>query len=370
MKINRLSIKNFRNHENTDIVLSGGINIFYGNNAQGKTNILEAVTLFSEGKSQRCKNDKEMIKKGEEKSFLFLDFNAAKRQQQASISYFLRDKKSLMLCDVPIKKNADFIGNLNTVYFSPDDLRLIKDGPQERRRFINIAISQMRPKYLSLLSEYKKILFQRAYLLKNCRENPKLRETVFVWNEKLSKCGTEIMIYRKTFIESLVGYAKEIHKNLAGSEEDLKISYSPSIPFDNCDKKEIAEIFKEKLKESLEEDIKTGSTKKGPHRDDVIISINSLPMKEFASQGQIRTAVLSLKLSLMNFIYDDKGEYPVLLLDDIMSELDEIRKEKLLSFLKGKQVLLTGADKSITEISDDAKIFYVENGMVSDNLLF
>lgn len=364
MKINKLSVTNFRNHENTNICFQEGINVIFGNNAQGKTNILEAITLFSEGKSQRCKNENEIIKKGENFSSLSLDFSAAGREQNAAISYFLKDKKKLELSGVNIKKTADFIGHFNTVYFSPDDLRLIKDGPSERRRFINIAISQMRPKYLALLSEYKKILLQRSMLLKKARENIKHKETLFVWNERLARCGAEIMIYRKTFIENLKDYAIKTHYNLAGNEEELKISYCHSISFKECEKEEIRNNFLSKLMEYTEEDIKTGCTKKGPHRDDIIISINNLPMKEFASQGQIRTAVLSLKLSLMDFINDDKGEYPVLLLDDIMSELDETRQKKLLIFLADKQVIITAADKNIINTIGKAKLFYVENGRV------
>lgn len=363
MFIKSLKIENFRNHEISEISFSPKLNIIYGDNAQGKTNILEALYFNSAGKSHRCGFDKEMISFGKEKAKILMEYYANKRFYKNEIEIFNNKRKSIKINGVELKKTGDLIGILNMVLFSPEDLDIVKGGPQERRNFLDNSISQLRPKYYSELIKYNKILLQRNKLLKEIQSVKSYKETLDVWDEKLAMCGTELIIHRHQYTDILKGYASKIHSSITG--EDLEIEYKPSFNYNNLNKKDIKEDFLKKLKANYDEDFKNLYTSIGPQRDDLEMFINKKNIKDYASQGQKRTVILTLKLSEIEFVYEDKGEYPVVLLDDVMSELDIKRQKYILNYLKDKQVIITcnRIKKQLT--NNETSLLYVKEGRVT-----
>ena len=353
MWIKRIKISNFRNYKNLSIELNKKINIFYGENAQGKTNIIEAIFLSSIGKSFRTNKEKEMIKFNEENCNVEIDFEKSDREGNISIN--LSNKKNIFVNKIKIKKLSELLGNINVVIFNPDDINILKGGPQNRRKFLDVMISQLRPKYMHLCSIYQKTLDERNAYLKNI-ENQK-SDFLEIYDEKLAEYGCEIYKYRKEFIEKIKNKIKEIHSNITNNREEIEIIYNS-----NCeDKQEYLELLKQRKKL----DIIKGYTTKGIHRDDFQILLNQLPVDVYGSQGQHRTVVLSLKLSELQVIYDEIGENPILLLDDFMSELDEFRRTSFLENIKDTQVIITCTDKIEIKNSSE-KIFKVEDGKILD----
>ncbi len=326
MYLKNLKIQNFRNYENQEIDLSKNINIFYGDNAQGKTNILEAVFLCAFGRSFRTNKDKEMIKKGQDFSNIEIDFE--KKDREGKIKFQISDKKYVYCNDVKLKKLSELLGNINLVIFTPDDINILKDGPSVRRKFLDMFISQLRPRYIQNLNLYLKVLEQRNNYLKQRINNNNMLE---IWNEKLAQYGNIVYQYRNEYIEKIKEKIKDIHAEI--TNEDIKIEY-----FSDCKDKE---NYLKKLEKNIEIDKIKGYTSSGIHRDDFKVFINGEEVNIYGSQGQNRTAILSLKLSELKVIYDEIGEYPILLLDDFMSELDEKRISKFLSNINDIQVLIT-----------------------------
>lgn len=361
MYVKSLTAKNFRNYALEEIFLSPETNVFYGNNAQGKTNLLEACYLFSHGRSHRAKSDTELIKFGENLFTLKATFVDNKRDYEAKISINAEGKKVIKINNVPITKLSQLMNYLNVVMFTPDDLELIKGSPSARRRFIDEAISQLYPNYLVNLINYNKTLAEKNALLKNLRATGvKNDATLSVWNEQLSGYGAIVQKYRFDFLSKLDGYAKEIHSEI--TKENFNLDYTPNINCDIIDN--VKEDFYRKLESSQEREIDAGQSLYGIQRDDFKVSLNGLDAKIYASQGQQRTSVLTLKLSQTNFIKSIKDEYPVLLLDDIMSELDISRRLYLQEKIKGKQVLITSTDIDIIKDGSRARIFKIENGRI------
>ena len=326
MYINRITLKNFRNYKEQIVELNKNINIFYGDNAQGKTNLLEAISLCGFGKSFRTNKDKELIKKEEE--YLKIQTEFQKEDRKGEIKVEISDKKRVFLNDVKLKKLSEILGNINLVIFTPDDINLLKDGPSVRRRFLDMMIGQLRPSYVLNLNYYLKTLEQRNNFLKQRIHNNEMLE---IWNEKLAEYGEKIFLYRQEFIEKIKNKIKDIHREI--TNENIDIIY-------NSDCKNKNEYL-EKLKRNKEIDYIKGYTSKGIHRDDFCVNINNEPVDIYGSQGQNRTAILSLKLAELNVIYEDIGEYPILLLDDFMSELDEKRISNFLNNIKNIQVIIT-----------------------------
>ncbi len=354
MWISRIKIDNFRNYKNLNIELNKKINVFYGENAQGKTNIIEAIYLSSIGKSFRTNKEKEMIKFNEENCNVEIDFEKSDREGNISIN--IGNKKNIFVNKIKIKKLSELLGNINVVIFTPDDINILKGGPQNRRKFLDVMISQLRPKYMHILGLYQKTLDERNSYLKNI-ENEKY-DYIEIYDEKLAEYGCEIYKYRKEFIEKIKNKIKIIHSNITDNREDIEIIYSS-----NCeDKQEFLELLKQRKKL----DIIKGYTTKGIHRDDFQILLNGLPVDVYGSQGQHRTAVLSLKLSELQVIYDEIGENPILLLDDFMSELDEFRRTSFLENIKDTQVIITCTDK-INLQENEVKLFNVVNGDINQN---
>jgi len=356
MYVKKLKLSGFRNYKTEEFVFLPTINILYGNNAQGKTNALEALYLFSIGKSFRTQQDRELINFDENFTKIFVEFEDSVRSNEIEILLRRDRKKQIKINDIPISKMGDLIGKFKVILFSPDELNLTKGSPNARRRFIDIALCQTRPKYYHILKRYNKVLEQRNNLIKKLRSNPKsdVRKTLFVWNEKLVEYGMEIVKYRKNFIENLYEYSKRIHFEISG--EDFKIKYKSA--FDTKDE------FKEKLDASFEKEIEQGFTLYGPHRDDLDIFTDGKDIKIYGSQGQHRSAVLSLKLAQADMIYDETAEYPILLLDDIMSELDSVRRSYLLEKIKNKQVIITCTDADEIGIKGNANFIHIKEGKV------
>jgi len=335
MWIKNIKIKNFRNYDQEEINLEKNINIFYGKNAQGKTNIIEAIFLCSLGKSFRAKKDNEMIKLNEENAIVEIEYEKSDRDGKIKIE--IGNKKNIYLNGIKIKKLSELLGNLNIVIFTPDDINILKGGPQNRRRFLDIMISQLRPNYMHILNLYLKTIEQRNKYLRQIKEEHKDENLLEIWDEKLAEYAVKIYEYRKEFIEKIIKKINIIHKNITNGEEQIELEY-----ITECDNKE---KYLQLLKERRKLDIIKGFTTKGIHRDDFVIYINKKEIKIFGSQGQNRTAMLSLKLAELQVIYDEIGEYPILLLDDFMSELDRTRRKNFLENIEGTQVIITGTEK-------------------------
>ena len=335
MWIKNIKLKNFRNYEQQEINFEKNINIFYGENAQGKTNIIESIFLCSLGKSFRAKKDTEMIKLNENYSLVEIEYEKSDREGKIKIE--LGNKKNIYLNGIKIKKLSELLGNINTVIFTPDDINILKGGPQNRRRFLDIMISQLRPNYMHILNLYLKTIEQRNKYLRQIKEQNKSENLLDIWDEKLSEYAIKICEYRKEFMEKITKKIEKIHNNITEEKEKIEIIY-----ITECDNKE---KYLELLKERRKLDIIKGFTTKGIHRDDFMIYINKKEINIYGSQGQNRTAMLSLKLSELQVIKDEVGEYPILLLDDFMSELDRTRRKNLLQNIKDIQVIITGTEK-------------------------
>ena len=354
MYINKIEIKNFRNYEKQEIELNPHINIFYGDNAQGKTNILEAIFISGFGKSFRTSKEKEMIKLGE--AFLEATVFYQKSDRDGKIRTVISNKKQIEVNGVKIKKLSELIGKINLVIFTPDDIQILKSGPEKRRRFLDMMIGQLRPKYVYILNLYLKTLEQRNNYLKQIKEENKPESMLEIWDEKLAEYAEIICKYRTEFIEKLNRKIKEIHSEVTSNSEEIKIEY-----ITECNNRE---IYLQLLKQRRKLDIIKGYTTKGIHRDDFKCIINDKEIEVYGSQGQHRTAILSLKLAELYVIYDEIGEYPILLLDDFMSELDEKRRKSFLSYIKDTQVIITCTDKMKLDNLNEYKLFYVKNGKI------
>lgn len=336
MQIKKLSLKNFRNYEEEEFTFSEGLNVLFGRNAQGKTNCAEAVFYLCTGSSLRIKHDKQLIFTGADRARI--SAVCANRYGDVFIEADIgENSREIRVNGNKIARNADLLGNVNSVFFSPGELRLIQDGPDERRRFLNLSISQLSKGYYTALLRYNKILEQRNTLLKN-RDVELVLETLPVWDEQLCLYAARIAEARRSYAELLSPLAAEAHAYLTDGKEDLSVGMDRTY---KGDEGEIAEKLKREMRNAYEKDLRLGFTTVGPHRDDLKIYIAGKDAKGYASQGQARTAALSLKLAELEIFKERAGEYPVLILDDVMSELDLPRRKKLVSKLQGIQTIIT-----------------------------
>ena len=335
MWIKKIRLNNFRNYNDEKINLGKNINIFYGENAQGKTNIIESIFLCSFGKSFRAKKDFEMIKMDEKNAFVEVEYEKTDRDGKIKIN--LENKKNIYINGIKIKKLSELLGNLHIVIFTPDDINILKGGPENRRKFLDIMISQLRPNYMHILNLYLKTVKQRNNYLKQIKEENKDEDLLEIWDEKLAEYSIKIYNYRNEFIEKIVKKIEKIHHRITNNKEKIEIKY-----ISECKDRE---NYLKTLKLRRKLDIIKGFTTKGIHRDDFIIYINGKEINIYGSQGQNRTAMLSLKLSELQVIYDEIGEYPILLLDDFMSELDKNRRKNFLENIRDTQVIITGTEK-------------------------
>lgn len=373
MTVQTLTLSNFRNIGEMVFSPCDGVNIIYGDNAQGKTNLIEALWLFTGAKSFRGAKDAEMMTFGSERSSLGLSFTAEGRGQTAEIR-FLGDagkrRKEVLLNDVPKTSVNALASKFCAVVFSPAHLAIVSDGPSERRRFMDIAITQVRPLYDRLMSDYQKALAQRGALLRELAYHSQLMDTVALWDERLARTGASIMRLRMKYIKRLDTEAAEIYRGIAGDKEHLHTVYRPSIPLkdpDCADPRVLYEEILTCLRENLKEDIRTGVTNYGIHRDDLELTIDGMAVKLYGSQGQRRSAVLSLKLAESNLLKEVQGENPIILLDDVMSELDSARQEYILNHVKDRQVFITCCDSSVCGCLRRGKTFYISQGEIAED---
>ncbi len=347
MKASSLELYNFRNYEYENISFTDGVNIIHGENGMGKTNILEAVYYFSYGRSFRS-SGKEVIKDGEKEARISLSFENNLRKLESDIKFLSGKRKEIYINEIELKKTSQLLGNFICVLFTPDEMGIIKGMPEVRRKFCDSSIMPLRPQFIKELIKYRNILAQKTALLKS-----RQYETLDIWNEKLAETGRRIMTLRASYIERINKKAKEIQNEISGGREEISLVYNPSV--------KLKENYLEKLTEYKEKEKENLFCMVGVHRDDIDIYINGKLAKNYASQGQIRTAVLSLKLAETEIIREETGEFPVMLLDDILSELDKSRREFLISRIKGKQIIITCTDIE-NYFNDNVNIIEIKDG--------
>ena len=362
MKINRLKFDNYRNLENDIIYPCEGVNIFYGDNAQGKTNILESIWLFTGGKSFRGAKDKELINFVESSAQIEIDFFSRERDQTSAIT-IKNNKRFAVLNDVEKKSTYELVGSFCAVVFSPVHLSIIKEGPRGRRKFIDAAICQIKPSYVSLLSRYNRTLLQRNTLIKDIKYHSELIETIDIWDSKLAKYGALIIKNRIKYLEDLVKFSKKIYSGISDGQEEFDIIYNPSFK-SLLDPDEIENTLNLEYKKTLKDDLKAGFTNVGPHRDDFSFYVNNKLAKSYASQGQQRSCALTLKLAEAELLRMYIGEKPIILLDDVMSELDNKRQDYILNSIKDFQVFITCCEPSAVLRLIKGKKFKIENGKI------
>ena len=363
MIVQSLSLADFRNYGLQTIEFSRGVNIFYGDNAQGKTNILEAIYLCSTNKSYRGSRDRDMIRFGCEEAHLKLI--GEKREIPYRIDMHLKKNKSkgIAVNSVPIRKASELLGLLHVVFFSPEDLQLIKNGPSERRRFLDMELCQLDKIYMQQLAGYNRCLVQRNTLLKEAGIRPDSLATLDVWDKQLCECGRQIIRRRAQFVQEIAPYIRDIHKRLSGEREELDISYEPNVE---------ENMFEPVLEKNRDRDLRMKQTMTGPHRDDIRFLVKrqgsdqTTDIRTFGSQGQQRTAALSVKMAEIELVKQKTGDTPVLLLDDVLSELDSSRQTYLLDDIRDIQTMITctGLDDLVSHRFHMDRIFRVENGTV------
>jgi len=364
LHLRELILRNFRNFDHTELSFPSDLIFLIGENAQGKTNLIESVFLSCTGRSHRTSKDREMIQWEKEEAYVRTKVD--RKLGDSSIDILLRahEKKRVRINGEPIHRLGELMGHLNSVIFSPEDLKLVKEGPVERRRFMDMELSQIRPKYFYYLQQYNRILNQRNNLLKEIQSNPSLAKTLPVWDQQLAETGSFIILQRHAFNISLQKIAREIHSRISRGSEQLSLVYRSSIPYQDAALEEIRQNFLRELEIRQKEDIEKGRTGKGCHRDDILFHINGMDVRLFGSQGQKRTTVLSLKLSELEFMFRETGEYPLLLLDDAMSELDSARQRMLLEYIGKVQTFVAVTDQDqFPEIRGrDSQVFQIRSG--------
>ena len=357
MIIKTLELMNFRNYSTLNMQFHHGTNILYGDNAQGKTNILEAIYLCGTTKSHKASKDRETISFNKDEAHIRIGIEKNKIPHRIDLHLKKSKAKGVAIDGIPIKKQAELFGMLNIVFFSPEDLNIIKNGPSERRRFMDLELCQINKVYMYHLTGYNKTLLQRNNLLKQISFNRNLLDTINIWDSKLIEFGNNIIEARTKFIDSLNKLVGEIHSRLTGGKEELFLKYEPNVN---------EQKFAEKLTNSLERDLALKVTNVGPHRDDLSFIIDSIDIRRYGSQGQQRTAALSLKLAEIQLVKSLIKDNPILLLDDVLSELDRQRQNYLLQSIGDIQTVITctGLEEFISHRFKYDKIFSVVNGTV------
>ena len=358
MFIESADLHNFRNFEELHLDFGHGAHIFYGENAQGKTNLLEALYLASANKSHRSAKDREMIRFGEEEAHIKV--MALRNDVRIRIDMHLKKdrNKGIAVNGVPLRRTRDFIGTLNAVIFSPEDLQIVKEGPQERRRFTDTELCQLDPVYTADFISYRKALEERNRLLKDLSFDPSLKDTMDVWDEQLVRYGKEIIAKRRAFIDELREIILPIHENLSSGREKLLLFYEPDVSEDS---------FYEELRRARDRDIRMKTTSVGPHRDDFSFILNEIDARVYGSQGQQRTSALSLKMAEISIVRKKTGNTPILLLDDVFSELDSSRQTCLLESIQDIQTFITctGLDDFISRHFHERMVYEVKQGSVT-----
>ncbi len=362
MRVQKLTLQDFRNYQVQTLELGEGVNILYGDNAQGKTNVLEAVYLFSMGKANRAHRDVELIRHGCEKAELSLEFHDGERDCTAAMTLFKNRRKTITLNEVPVRKNSELVGRFRVVYFGPEYLGLVKEGPKMRRKNLDILISQLRPRYFAALSDSKKLIDSKNALLKMDKPNLAMLEII---NEKLAGVSAELIAYRTEYVQKIGAHATALQREISGGKESLELRYLSCIgDTEGLEVAEIKEKLLQKLQDSQKRELDARESMVGPHREDIGYFVNGQDAKLYASQGQQKTIVLCQKLAEVALISEETGDLPVLLLDDIMSELDKKRQHFILNHIRDMQILITCTDVDGFQMEGDVNLFRVEEGRV------
>lgn len=360
MKINKISIENYRNIEKIDAEFDN-VNIIWGENAQGKTNLLEAIYLFTGSKSFRGVKDSQLVKFNEEKSNIKIEFTSNNRLQNAEIVIDSRRKATLN--GISKKSTAQLGDEIKAVIFSPVHLSMIKDGPIERRKFIDTALYQIKSNYRNLLKDYNKALLQRNALLKNGRFDNNFDGSLYIWNINIANIGAKIIYQRLKYLEAINPYVKEIFSGISKGTEEIELKYNGADEY-LADIKDIENKLLTAIENNTQIDIINKITTKGPHRDDIDIMINGISAKTFGSQGQQRSCVLAIKLAEASLLKEMTQIEPVALLDDVMSELDEKRQDYILNHIKDWQVFITCCEKETILRLKQGKTFHIDKGQI------
>ncbi|GFI32155.1 DNA replication and repair protein RecF [Lachnospiraceae bacterium] len=358
MILKSVALNHFRNYSDLSLEFDNGTNILYGDNAQGKTNVLESVYVSGTTRSHKGSKDRELIQFGEEEAHIRTVVEKKEKIYQIDMHIKKSRSKGIAINKIPIKRAAELFGILNIVFFSPEDLNIIKNGPSERRRFLDVELCQLDKIYLFHLTNYNRILNQRNKLLKDINFRPELKDTLPVWDMQLIDYGKKIIASRKKFVNRLNEIVYGIHKKISGDREELILRYEPDAE---------EEKLEEELMKNQERDLKLGMTSVGPHRDDMCFLIRDIDIRRFGSQGQQRSCALSLKLSEIELVKESIQETPVLILDDVLSELDSSRQNFLLNSIHDIQTIITctGLDEFVKNRFEINKVFKVVNGTVT-----
>ncbi len=364
MIVKNLKLSNFRNYSSENLEFDKKLNIIYGNNAQGKTNILEAIYLFSLGKSNRAAKDNDLIKFGEGVSKIEMEFISKNRPCVGNIQIEGGKRKKILINDIPVRKNSELVGNLNVVFFGPEYLSLIREGPKMRRKNIDVLICQLKPAYLTAITDYKRINEQKSKLLKN-----DMIDTLFldVLNEKILELAVYISRVRFEYIKKIEKIAKEIQSEISEGKENLTMNYITSgisVTAENVGN--LSEMSAESMLKLRERELRYRECVFGPHRDDIEFFINDKDLKYFGSQGQQKTAILVQKIAEVELILEEIGEYPILLLDDIMSELDTKRQDFVLNKIDKGQIFVTCTDSEKFKNINTGRFIRIDKGEMTE----
>ncbi len=340
MQIKKIKIENFRNYHEEEVNFHKKVNVIVGDNAQGKTNLLESIYVSSLGRSFRTTKDKEMILFEEPYARIRATYITEDQEKKVDIGFSKEGKKEIKVNNIKVEKMTEMLNHFYVVVFSPEDLKIVKEEPEKRRNFIDRELCKMRISYLNNLVQYKKILMQRNAYLKSDKKD---RQAMQVWDDALSQYGALVILQRQTFVEEINLISREIHKKITQGKEQLEIKYQPSIKPEG-DREELVAKMQKKLADTYKSDLYAGNTGVGPHKDDILILINGIAARQYGSQGQQRTAALSMKLAEIHLIEKEKGEKPILLLDDVLSELDGDRQKYLIQALSESQIFITAAE--------------------------
>ncbi len=360
MYISQLRLTNFRNYQLQELTLNRECIFVQGDNAQGKTNLLESIFLCAAGRSHRTSREKDMVKIGCDSASVKMRVKRMEGTQTIDFRLYSAKKRDIYINGIKTRRIGELMGHFNCVFFAPEDLDLVKDGPHVRRRFLDIELSQLYPAYFYALQKYGHVLKQRNNLLRSLEFKPSLRSTLPIWNEQLAQSGADIMRARVSFCEKLCALALENHRFISADKEIMKAEYAPSMPFEAID----PHFYLEHLSKNEEGDIRRKTSLLGVHRDDISISVNGCDIRGYGSQGQQRTAAIALKLSELSLMKEVLGQYPVLLLDDVLSELDEKRQHMLLKNIKDIQTFISGTSCEGLSVKN-LRVLKVSEGKIS-----
>jgi len=365
MYIKHIELNDFRNYENLQLDFHENVNLILGDNAQGKTNLLEAIYITSIGRSFRTNKDSELIKFDANMAKIYVE--AEKEIAETCVNVIIKkdSKKSIKKDGVHLKKSSQLLENILIVIFSPEDMKIVKDEPEKRRRFIDRELCQIQPLYYDSLSNYKKILLQRNFYLKEDKIDPGMLD---LWDVQLAKYGGRIIRLRDQFIKKISDFSGAIHNSITGGRESLFLEYNPNISLTE-NESDLEGFFYDEIKKAFKNDCRQRTTTRGPHKDDISFYVGGVNMRSFGSQGQQRTCALSLKLAELNLIKEETNEDAILLLDDVMRELDLHRQEYLIKTLKENQLFITTTDidDKLRASFPQAKQIYVEKGKIREN---